>query len=365
MPVLSATDCITPAFRHTLRQMFQPFRFSFWWRIAIIGLFAGELGGGGGFSGNFPSSIPHGGTAGNRGSNVPWHMGWFTPAHILAIAAAIAIFVIVATLIFLYINSILRFVLFDAVLHGNARIVDGWRKWRETGRRFFAWQLLLVAASWSIVILVMGLPLLLLFGGHHIGFWHIDPLAIVVLVLAGLLTVLLTVALAIVAVIAKDFIVPMMALEGIGWQEGWQRFRAIAQGHASEYVIYFLMKIVLRIGAGIAHGIVVFVVVLILMVPAVIVLVAGIAIGVGSTTVVKAMLITLAIVGGLLLLAVIMIFSAFAGAPIAFFFPAYSIYFFAGRYEPLGRIVFPAPPAPPVPPPVWVPPMPEPPATPA
>jgi hypothetical protein len=34
---------------------------------------------------------------------------------------------------------------------------------------------------------------------------------------------------------------------------------------------------------------------------------------------------------------------ALIGAPVAFFFPSYAIYFFAGRYEALGRIVFPVP----------------------
>ena len=68
------------------------------------------------------------------------------------------------------------------------------------------------------------------------------------------------------------------------------------------------------------------------------------------------MLITMAIVRGLILLTVFVAFSAITGAPIAFFFPAYTaIYFFAGRYAALGRIVFLAPPAPPVPPPVCMP----------
>lgn len=351
MPVLSATECVSPAFRHTTRQMFQPFRFGFWWRIALLGLLTGEMtAGGGGGGANFPSNFPKGGHAGGGGWGThppfPWHPEWFTPAHILQLALEIAVIAIVVTLVFVYINSILRFVLFDAVLNGDARIAAGWRKWRAIGRDFFTWQLFLTLLGWCVVIVCVLVPLLLLFP-THIGFWHIDATAILALALGFLAMMAASIALLIVAVLAKDFIVPMMALEHITWQEGWRRFRDIARGHASEYVIYFLIKIVLRIAAGIAHGIVMFFFGLLLAVPAVIAVIAGVAIGVGASLVVKAILITLAILGGLIFLAVIVAISAFVAAPISFFFPSYAIYFFAGRYAPLGHIVFPEPPPPP------------------
>jgi hypothetical protein len=346
--------------------MFQPYRFGFWWRMAVLGLFTGELSGGGGGGGNFPSNFSnnHGGGHAGTHSPFPGDMSWFTPTHILEIAIGFALFILVFSLIFSYINAILRFVLFDAVLHGNVRIREGWRKWRETGRKYFVWLLILALVGWGSVFLFIVIPLFLLFSNHHIGFWHIDATAILVLVLCGMMMVAFSIAVSIVMVLTKDFVVPIMALDGVGWQEGWHRFRAIAAGHASEYFIYFLMKIVLRIGAGIAHGIVVLIVAFILIIPTVIAVVAGVAIGAGATTVVKALLITIGIVGGLILVGLLIAISALAGAPIAFFFPSYAIYFFAGRYEPLGRIVFPAPP-PPAPPPVFVPSMPEPPPMPA
>ncbi|HEY3927679.1 MAG TPA: hypothetical protein VGL89_04855 [Candidatus Koribacter sp.] len=344
MPILSATDAITPAFRHAWQQMFKPIRFAFWWRIAVLGLFTGEFAGGGGFS---PPSFPaqSGGT--HRSNPFPAQLGWFTPTHIIEIAALGAVVVIVLTLIFVYINSILRFVLFDAVLHANPRIGEGWRKWRQQGRQFFTWQLLLALAGWMLVFVCLLLPLFFLFTSHHIGFWFMDAIAVATLVLGFLVMVGLGLALNIAAVLAKDFIVPMMALEGITWQEGWRRFRIISAGHAGEYVIYLLMKFVLRIAAGILHTIAMLIPIFILMIPAVILIIAGVAIGAGSTAVVKALLITVGIIGGVILFLVFLALSALAGAPIAYFFPAYSIYFFAGRYEPLGRIVFPPPPIPP------------------
>lgn len=362
MPVLSASECITPAFRHTIQQMFKPFRFVFWLRIAVLGLLTGELGSGGGVNGNFPSNWGGKPSSGGAHSPFPGAPAWFTPAHILELALAIAIFVIVFTLIFTYINSILRFILFDAVLYGDARIIAGWRKRRPQGRSYFVWQILLAIVSWILILVCVGLPLLLLFTSHHIGFWHIDAFAIVVLILAASVVFVLSMAVLILMVLAKDFVVPMMALEGIGWQEGWRRLRVLGRGRVGDYVIYLLLKLVLRIAAGIAHGIVVFLFAIILIVPAVIALIGGVAVAAGATLVIKALLITFGIVAGLLLVGVIVAFSAFVGAPIAVFFPSYAIYFFAGRYGPLGNIVFPPPP----PPPVQAPPtIPEPPPMPA
>ena len=43
MPI-SAVDAISPAFEHTKQQLFKPFRFGQWTRLAFVGLLAGELG---------------------------------------------------------------------------------------------------------------------------------------------------------------------------------------------------------------------------------------------------------------------------------------------------------------------------------
>jgi hypothetical protein len=334
-------------------QMFRPFRFAFWARLAVLGLLTAEVGGGG-FGGGTPGSIPKGSIPNQHGMHWPpaWHPTWFAPTHIFQIVFAVILVAIVFTLIFVYINSVLRFVLFNAVLRGDARIIEGWRKWRDAGRKYFVWQLILAVLGWSVLISCVVVPVLSLFGDHHIGFWFVDEHAFVVLTLTFLVLMLCSLVLALVTVLAKDFVVPAMALEGLGWQDGWKRFLSIARGHASEYMLYFVMKIVLRIVAGIAHSIVVVMLVVILAIPTVALVIAGVAIGVGATLATKALLIAVGIALGLLLGALVMAFSAFVGAPIAFFFPAYSIYFFAGRYEPLGRIVFPAP-AQPVVPPTW------------
>lgn len=320
--------------------MFQPFRFSFWWRIALLGLVTGEISGGGG---HMQGGFPGGGSGGGHpvAHPFPAGMGWFTPAHILGIAIGVVLFFVVIGLIFAYISSILRFVLLDAVLHGTVRIREGWRKWRAAGRQFFVWNLAMLLIGWMIVVGCLLMPLYLLYTGHHLGFWFIDATAIATLAAGFLALIVLSLLLAIAAVLAKDFVVPVMAFDGVGWQEGWRRFLAIARGHASEYVIYFLMKIVMRIVAGLVQGAIFLIVALIIALPVVIVVLVGVAAGAGATVAVKAMLITMGIVAGMIVIAVMVAVAALIGAPVAYFFVSYAVYFFAGRYEGLRRVVFP------------------------
>ena len=70
--------------------------------------------------------------------------------------------------------------------------------------------------------------------------------------------------------------------------------------------------------------------------------------------------ITLAVVAGTIVVGIILYVMSLISVPVIVFFPAYSIYFFASRYPPLGAILFPAPPAPPATPPLPPPLPPEP-----
>jgi hypothetical protein len=67
--------------------------------------------------------------------------------------------------------------------------------------------------------------------------------------------------------------------------------------------------------------------------------------------------VTLAVLVGMFVFAVIMFLSSMLSVPVTVYFPAYSIYFFASRYPKLSAWLYPAPPAPVVPaPPVVEPP---------
>src|SRR5438132_5611315 len=144
-PSASPVDAFSPAIQRTTALLFKPFRWSFYWRMAIVAFLTGELGGGGGF--NVPTNFPS-----DRGrqrggpsdfiSSVPWHLpGHFSLTEWIIIGAVAVSALFAVMLIFLYIASIFRFILFDSVLTGRCSIRENWSRRQREGRSFFQWSL--------------------------------------------------------------------------------------------------------------------------------------------------------------------------------------------------------------------------------
>src|SRR5579883_2165141 len=157
------------------------------------------------------------------------------------------------------------------------------------------------------------------------------PMALVFLVFGLLLHL--------IAVLAKDFVVPIMALDGVGVIEGWRRFLAILKQSPGSHAGYIAMKIVLAIGASVIFGVAAAIAAIFVMIPAK-----------SAGMVWNAPTITAAIVAGTIVVGVLIYAVALACVPIAVFFPAYAMYFLAERYPALHTRLYPSYPPPPPPP---------------
>jgi hypothetical protein len=162
---------------------------------------------------------------------------------------------------------------------------------------------------------------------------------------------LLFLTVAVVHVFTKDFVVPQMALEGIGAVEGWRRLWPLLQAEQAGYAVYALMKIVMAIGAGIIIGIASVILALIAAIPAAGLGIIAVITGKTAGLTWNVFTITIAIVVGCIVLAVFFYLTSLIAVPAIVFFPAYAIYFFAARYRPLSLVLYPPPPALPEPPP--------------
>jgi hypothetical protein len=356
----SAVDAISPAFEHTKRQLLQPFRLGQWVRLAVVGLLAGELSSGGGCNVPNPSSfnLPH--HPGTQHFTAPVWAGT-DPALFAALIAVLIVAGFIVGILLMYVSSVMRFILFDSVLAKECRIRQGWSRRQGPGWRYFLWKLLYTLATFGVIIVVVGIPAGFAFA---MGWLNQPSQHVVPLVLGGIVIffvfAILILAMAVIYVLTKDFVVPQMALEKIGAFEGWRRLWAMMMTEKGGYAGYIGMKIVLAIGASIVLGIVGFILVLLIFVPAagvaIAAVLAGKAAGLGWT----AGTITLAVVAGCVLLAVFLFVMALISVPAIVFFPAYSIYFFAARYPALSAMLYPAPQIPPAapPPPYQPPPLP-------
>jgi len=377
MPV-SAVDCVQPALQHTREQLFTRFRFGQWSRLALVGILAAELHVGGCNFGNFGGGgwprVPHKNDGEFLPSGFTNVLSPFDRAHIPALISQhigqfiglilVGIFAfLVLAFVFLYISSVFRFILFDSVLRRECSISEGWRKWRRAGGRFFLWQIVFLVSTWLSLAFFVGLPLALAFASG----WttnlrqHIARLIVSVILLVGLFVAFVLVAAA-VQVLAKDFLVPLMALENLDFADGWHRLLAMIRPEKGRFAVYLLLKLVLSIAAGILFSIIAIIPALLVFVPGVVAVVAGRAAGMGWNVTT----ISLTIIFGSLLLLVLIYLVALVCVPATVFFPAYAIHFFASRYPNLDALLHPAPtpaapelpPVPASPPPFEPPPLP-------
>jgi hypothetical protein len=341
LPV-SAVDCVQPALQHTRDQLFRPFRFGQWSRLALVGFLAAELNSSGcNFNKfNYPISHPRQ-ENGFMAQSMPF--GHFNPQYLAQFAALIIAAAAVAFVLFfvlLYLNSVFRFILFDSVLKKHCSIREGWSRWQRAGRRYFLWRIVLLIAEGVLLGLLIGAPLALAaaLGWFQNAGEHLARSIFGVVVLVALFLVFLLMA-AVIQVIAKDFLVPIMALDEVDFAEGWSRLLEIMRPEPGKYVVYLLLKIVLGMVAAIAVGIVALVPIFVLVVPAALAVFAGYKAGLTWNVAT----VSLTIIAGSFMVALLLYIVALISVPTTIFFPAYSIYFFAARYPKLEAVLNPPP----------------------
>ena len=353
---LSAVDSLTPAIEHVKQQLFRPFSLAQWTLLALVGLFAGEsCSGGGGFNLN-SIRIPSQSGEAHRHLVAASPPDWALLAPLLAIAL---ITVPIVWLALVYLNSRMRFVLFDSVVARRCALGPMWRERRRPALEYFIFQLMLTLVVLPGMLVLVGLPLLAAFllGWFSPPRAHLAPLILTgfAVFFALMLWILGSV---LVHVFTKDFVVPQMALENISAFEGWRRLWRMLQSDKRGYVGYGMMKLILAIAAAFLVGVLAVFAIVILLIPfgglAAITVMAGKVAGLSWNV----FTITAAIVAASVLLGAILYAVALLSVPVIVFFPAFSIYFFASRYSQLASVLYPPPP--PLPPPAPIVPAPEP-----
>jgi hypothetical protein len=348
VPKLNAVDAISPAFKLTTANLFQPFRWGFWLRIAVLGFLTGEMSTGGGCNVHLPSGWNTHGHDHYYFNTAPFPFDLQVLWAILPVL--IGVFLLLG-LVFTYIASVCHFMLLEAVLNGQISLREGWSRWQSQGIRYFVFRLLLGLA----ILFVIGMVVLLVLAMVGISsFQHGSGLsagAIAGIFLGILLIFILMLPFLLVHMLAKDFAVPVMALGGGTFGEAWRRVWNMVRDEFGSVAGYIGMKIILAIGASVIFGIIIFIVTLVVLLPigglGLLTVFAGKAAGMSWTPATITLLVGLAVI----LLALIMFVISFVSSPVSVFFPSYALYFFAGRYQPLHDRLFPPPPPAPQPPP--------------
>ncbi len=341
MPI-SAVDSVTPAIEHTKEQLFRPFRFGQWTRLALVGLFAGEIGSGGGCNFHVP------GSTGTHHRGLTAFPAW-DPALLIPLVVIAIIVVPLLWLLLIYLNSRMRFVLFDSIIAKKCEVRRMWRERGGPALQYFLWQIAFSAVALAGIFLFVGLPALAAFA---MG-WFSEPREhLAGLILGGLAVFFLFMGLMLLSllvhVFSKDFVVPQMAIEGISAFEGWRRLLKLIDSERLRYAGYAGMKLILSIGAAFAVGIAAIILIIVVLLPIGGLGFISVLLGQGAGLTWNVFTITLAVVAGSVVLLFLLYGLSLISVPVIVFFPAYAIQFFSARYAPLAQLIYPAPP--PIPP---------------
>lgn len=353
MKPLSAIEAVSPALEQARQQLFKPFRFWHWARLAFIVLVTWDFSGGGG-GGNFNiPAIPSG--SGKREDEFAFFaspdLSWgriqeFLPWIIVGIGIVLAL-----VLVLMFIACVFRFVLFEAVLRNKCEIRAGWKRYQEQGYSYFLFSVCLGFSILFANLVLVGGPIL---AAWRAGIFDEARQHILLLIVGGItlffLMLLLFAAGAVIGVLAKDFVIPIMALENVGVVEAWRRMKPMLAREMLPFAGYLGMKIVLALGTGILFGILSLIAMLLLLIPlgmvGVAIYLTGQALHLGWNLLTIAIAVLLGAVAFHLVLGLM----AFISVPPMVFFQSYVLHFFGSRYARLGEIVFPPPPPSPPPP---------------
>jgi hypothetical protein len=160
----------------------------------------------------------------------------------------------------------------------------------------------------------------------------------------GLGLILASAVFAVASTLAKDFVMPVLALDDFTLGDAWSAVWRVVVSEPGAWAAYMALKLLSAFFAGIAFAIGF----VIAMIPA------GIVVGIPAAILIVLGIVVLkmgSLLGGIILCGIAALLLALAffcvflllTAPISVFFASYALYFFGGRYPKLAALLWPQP----------------------
>lgn len=267
MNTAAVTDSVSSAWDRTEELLLEPFDVSRWLKLGFIALL-GAAGARHGTSLNIGAPGPSGDGGGSWTDPGSAGMGavqaaqntlqWLSDniAGLVLMAVGLTVAGLVIALALVLVRSVFRFIFVEAVAAPREPgIGDAWSRHLGRGVSLVGWYLLMGLAPAALVIIAL-VPIAA--GGALVASG--EPLS-AVLGAGGLvgvigLLVLAPILMALLQAVTQDFLVPAMYAARCGLWAGWRRVLAAWRGELWNVVLFYLLKLVLLIVAGIASAII-------------------------------------------------------------------------------------------------------------
>lgn len=259
-------DAVGIAYDRAKRCLFEPFNFWKWVKLAIILML---VGGGSGYGGNSFNSFS------NPGMNSGYGSGYNPDFNILnsvhsAVASffslaviAIILLVIFLIIVFMYISSVMEFVLVESLVSNKVKFWEYARRFLGKGFQLFIIRIIAILLS-LLVLAVLFLPFIIIFGMPSGDYFWLS------LIGGMMMIVFLVVVFGLIASIFGSFIslsIPVALYRNTGVlsaiMEVFRKFRLDWQ----QIVVYWVGRVVLGIIVGIAALVIVLLTLLVTLVP--------------------------------------------------------------------------------------------------
>ena len=264
---MRVTESMGPAWETMKRILFRPFNAGTWFSFGFIFFLQScmEGGGGGGNGLNLPGnssggSRGHDGDTGNSVLRIAHDVanalglsagpGELPDTGLLVIIVAVACVVAIPLIILsMWLGTRGQMMAIRSVAVGRGGIGEQWNATRDAGGMLFKFNLAMTAISFVLFVplAVIGVVLLLPVIRDGVAIESMLPM----LLGLGAVAILVMLPFFLIGAMARNFVAPIMLKHGIGAREGWVRFWAVGRNHLGSIIFFYVMRVVVGIGAGI------------------------------------------------------------------------------------------------------------------
>jgi hypothetical protein len=237
--LISVTEPVGKAIERTKAILFSPFDLGKWFTIGFCAWLA-FMGEGGGFN-------PTGGNGcnnfGDIGHYIQSNLYWIIP-----VGLGVSVLAIGMVLVLAWLRSRGKFMFLDCVARNKAEVSNPWNEYAAESNSLFVFKIV-----FGLISLVCYIPLAIGWFAVVVPLLNSERLIIAsigMILVLSLLTLSLTIAVAIVAKFTDHFVVPTMYLHRIRCMEAWKRFWELLKDNIGHFILFALFLLVLNLAAG-------------------------------------------------------------------------------------------------------------------
>lgn len=252
---VSVLEPIGGAIEKTREILFQPFDIGKWFVIgfcawlSVLGQGGGSNGGGfdgGGGGGNIQQELQH------AKNEIVQHLHIIIP-----VALTIAVIVIIAAVVFIWLRSRGEFMFLHCVGWNVAEVATPWRYYADQGNSLFLFNLSLgfLGAALGLVFIIPVIIILIPWIKSDFEYFPTGQIVSISLLVIGF--ILSMIIIGYIKTITRDFVVPIMYLRRCRVSDAWREFGNLFAVNKKPFILFLLFLIIvnlvlwaLLVGAG-------------------------------------------------------------------------------------------------------------------